>query len=1016
MSPLSMPIAIAAALTMGSAIFHALVYVRQSARKEYLYFAIVCLLMVLYDIISLNVYNASYPEQATYWLKLRMLVLAPSGLALVWYLHTYTGHPDKRPVYFFTAYFSIAFIIGVFAPGGLFWTEQVPVLQEVHLPWFGPVTFYEFSLSSFGAFRYLIRVLFVAYFCWVTFWYLRHRSLRKGLAMIASFMVFFVGIANDSAVRLGLYDFIYIIEFSFMGVVMFMTWQLGNQVAEALVVRDQLEESERRYRLLAENISDNVWVVDMDMRFVYSSPSVKGLLGFEPAEVIGMSAYKIMTEEAFGQVQQELLGGLEENRLFPDGDVKRNLIIQLIRKDGTPIHTEIKAGFLYDDDRNPVGLVGITRDVEAQIVAEKALRESEEKYRRVYENIQDVYFEADLDGIIREVSPSIRYVTQYTREELIGRNIRSLTINPDERNDRLETIVSQGRINDYEAEFIDKDGSIVRASITAAFLFDEEGRPTGTAGTIRNIEDRKRAEEALQDSEIRFRLLAENSTDVIWTMSLGGAFTYISPSVERMSGFTVEEVMKMTLDQYLTPESWAKVQRSIARELSSDRASNGYPATLELQQYTKSGDVIDVEVTSNWILNEEGQPVGVRGATRDIRARKKAEREKSELEAQLLQARKMEAIGTLAGGIAHDFNNILHPIIGYTQMLMEEHKDRESTTEVLDEINRAAIRAKELVSQILTFGRRSSEAPSLVDLSAVVKESLSLLKGSIPSTIEVKATLPEADGGVFGNSSQLHQMVMNLCTNAYQAMKNMGGVMTIRLQKVSLNGDGGALAPNLPKGYYQKLSVSDTGPGMSKAVTERIFEPYFTTKDVGEGTGMGLAMVHSIVKSHKGEIRVHSKLNRGALFEVYLPAAPGACDEKAKPEVKEAPKGEEERILVVDDEPQTLRMTKRSLEKLGYLVHAEESSLAALDHFSNNPDSFDLILTDMTMPGLTGDVLAQKILAVRPDIPIILCTGCADAGVFQKEAGLEAVKFLQKPVDRQVLAQTIKEALSAGVM
>ena len=1004
-----MPIAIAAALTMGAAVFHALVYVRQSERREYLYFAVVCLLMVLYDVISLNVYNSHDPERAFVWLKMRMLILAPLGLALVWYLQSYTGHPDKRPVYFFTVYFSIALVIGLFAPGGLFWMEDLPVLKEVRLPWGLHFSFYEFSLSAFGASRYLIRVLFIGYFCWVTLWYARHRSLRMGLAMIASFAVFFMGIANDSAVRLGLYNFFYVLEFSFMGVVMFMTWQLGNQVVEAAVVKDQLAESEKRYRLLAENISDNVWVLDMDMKFVYTSPSVKGLLGYDPGEVIGTEAWRIMTPGGMETVKQAFMEGLEENRQIPDEDVRRNLIIQLVRKDGAPIYTEIKAGFLYDDQRNPIGLVGISRDVEAQVVAEKALRESEEKYRRVYENIQDVYFEADLDGIIREVSPSIKFVTQYTREELIGRNIRSMTINPEERNDRLEKIVDAGRINDYEATFVDKDGSLIRTAITAGFLTDDEGKPRGTVGTIRNIEARKRAEEALRDSEIRFRLLAENATDVIWTMTLGGAFTYVSPSVERLTGFSVEEVLNMTLEEYLTPGSLEKVQALIARELAGGSVNRKDPINMEVQQHTKSGEIIDVEVSSNWILDEEGHPIGVRGATRDIRARKKAERERNELEAQLLQARKMEAIGTLAGGIAHDFNNILHPIVGYTQMLKDEHEGVTSTTEVLDEILRAASRAKELVAQILTFGRRSSETRALVSLSAVVRESLGLLKAAIPSTVEVKTQLADLDGVVFGNSSQLHQVVMNLCTNAYQAMKDMGGVMTIGLEHVVLKKDAGDLAFNLPSGEYQKLSVSDTGPGMSPAVMERIFEPYFTTKDVGAGTGMGLAVVHSIVKSHRGEIRVQSRVNQGAAFEVYLPAAQGVPEKEAGPQMGEAPKGNKERLLVVDDEPQTLRMTKRSLERLGYLVHAEDGGQSALDVFTANPDAFDLVITDMTMPGLTGDVLARQILNLRPEVPIILCTGYSDAYPQFQSQELSSIQLLRKPVERQVLARTIKD-------
>ncbi|MBI9075206.1 MAG: PAS domain S-box protein [Desulfatibacillum sp.] len=1011
MSSLSMPIAIAATLTMGAGIFNALVYMRQSARREYLSFSIACFLMVFYDIFSIYLYSSSHPEQAFFWLKARMLVLAPTAVALVWFLHDYTGHPNKKPVYAFTIYFVSALLLGLIAPGGMVWVNDAPVLRLVDLPFGFHVAFYELVLSPLGFLRFIVRLVLLVYFSWVILWFLKRTSLRKGLAMVCSFTFFFVGLANDTAVRLGLYDFIYVMEFAFLGVVLFMTYELANEIVEAAAIRDQLAESEKRYRLLAENISDNVWTLGLDLRFTYVSPSIMGLLGYTPKEIVGTDVLEILSPDSRDIVRQALADALEEKLRFPEKELQRRFRVQSVRKDKSLVHVEIQAGFLYDEFQTPLGIVGVSRDVEAQVKAEAALRESEEKYRRMYESIQDVYFEADLDGIIQEVSPSISTVTQYSREDLIGRNMRGLSLHPEERADRLASIAETGRINDYEVAFRDKDGSVIRTAITAAFLLDEEGKPLGTVGTIRNIEARKKMEEALRESETRFRILAENSTDVIWTMTLGGAFTYVSPSVERLTGFTVDQLLKMTLEDYVTPESLTQIHSLMAEELARGPVTRVDPVTMEVQQYAKDGSIIDIEVSANWILNEIGQPVGIRGATRDIRARKIAEKEKQKLEAQLLQARKMEAIGTLAGGIAHDFNNILHPVMGYAQMLLAEDGHGESTREALEEIMQAAKRAKDLVSQILTFGRRSAEIQTCVSLDAIVQEALGLLKASIPSTIEIRQEIKKPGASVYGDFSQLHQVVMNLCTNAYQAMRNKGGVLIIGLEEVNLTHEDKETSLDLPKGAYQKLSVTDSGPGIAPAVMERLYEPYFTTKEVGEGTGMGLAVVHAIVKKHRGEIRVRSSIEGGTTFEVYLPAVEGFPEPVSIAIVADAPGGKE-RLLIVDDEGQVLRLTQRMLEKLGYRIQAEQDSNKALELFASDPRAFDLVLTDMTMPGLTGEDLAKRILEIRPDIPIILCTGYADIFSQKQARELGFAQCLYKPLDRQLLAQTLRTVLS----
>ena len=379
------------------------------------------------------------------------------------------------------------------------------------------------------------------------------------------------------------------------------------------------------------------------------------------------------------------------------------------------------------------------------------------------------------------------------------------------------------------------------------------------------------------------------------------------------------------------------------------------------------------------------------------------------MEAQVQQSQKMESIGTLAGGIAHDFNNILFPILGHTQMLMDDIPDDSPFKESLKEIYVSALRAKDLVQQILAFSRQESSELKLMKMQPIIKEALKLIRSTIPTTISINQNIQPDCGAVKANPTQVHQIVMNLATNAYHAMENNGGELKVSLKAVELSQQD-LIHTDLTPGKYACMTISDTGIGITKDVIDKIFEPFFTTKEKGKGTGMGLSVVHGIIKTMSGEIVVDSELGKGTEFHVYLPIAESAFKIEES-QIKEPIRGGDERILLVDDEEVILKMETQALERLGYQITSRASSIDALEAFKANPNKFDLVITDMAMPNLTGDKLAVELIKIRPDIPILLCTGFSEAITEEKIKSMGIKDLLLKPIIIKDLARKIREVL-----
>jgi PAS domain S-box-containing protein len=519
---------------------------------------------------------------------------------------------------------------------------------------------------------------------------------------------------------------------------------------------------------------------------------------------------------------------------------------------------------------------------------------------------------------------------------------------------------------------------------------------------LKEIQNRKLIAEQkkeIQESSEKFIAFTNQSNEGITMTDMNGNYLFVNPGFCKMSGYSEEELLKLSVLD-MRPENQTS---NSFQQIKTQK--EGLVVEVNLQRKDNTQYLADIIGTIITI----GDKQFVLGTIRDISPRKRVENERAKLEEQLQQSQKMEAVGTLAGGIAHDFNNIIGVISGFTELTMDDLSDPEEVLENLQQVMDAANRAQEMVAQILTFSRKTGRNMGGVDMSMGIKETLKFLRSAIPSTIEIKQNIEKDLGLIYGNPIQINQVLMNLCTNAAHAMKENGGVLEINLKKCVITND--SPLQEIKPGIYQQLIVSDSGHGMSKEVLERIYEPYFTTKEKEEGSGMGLAVIYGIVNSHKGAIEVSSNVGIGTTFSVYFPLMESSEVIKPVSDLESFPRGNNEMILFLDDEPALVKVGTKVLKRLGYRVESRVNSIKALEAFKTSPDDFDIIITDMTMPNMTGVVFAKEVHQIRPEIPVVICTGFSGDINNEnfKQYGINA--FLMKPITKKVLSETLHNIL-----
>ncbi|MBC2715485.1 MAG: PAS domain S-box protein [Desulfobacteraceae bacterium] len=643
-------------------------------------------------------------------------------------------------------------------------------------------------------------------------------------------------------------------------------------------------------------------------------------------------------------------------------------------------------------------------------LSEKALHESKEKYRSIIENIEDGYYEVDADGNFVFFNDSLCRILGYSRADLMGMNHRKL-IEKEDVDKVYKTfnhVFTTGEpFKGIDWEIITSDGRKCRIDVSVSLVRDENNNPKGFRGIIRDMTARKQAETALKESNEKYRQLLNHAPTGIYEIDfIKGKLTSVNDVLCEYTGYSRDELLSMSIYDLMTRES----QKIFISRLEKLFNGEKIPDSVEYQVKTKDGQLIWALLHAKYFY-ENGSPKGATVVIHKIDDLKKQQEETRRLEDQLRQAQKMEAIGTLAGGIAHDFNNILSAIMGYTEVSLLRVVGDDKLKQHLQKVLKACNRARDMVKQILAFSRQSDYERKPIRISQVVKEAGKMLQASLPATTDIRMDIDPASGIIDADDIQIHQIMMNLCTNAAYAMKDKGGILGISLSNIELGEKDVAAHPDLKPGSFLKLSISDTGGGISSEVMDRMFDPYFTTKPKGEGTGLGLSIVHGLVKAHSGFLTVESDFGHGSTFHVFLPKTENEFIPE-KVESADMPSGSE-KILFIDDEQSLADVGKQMLEYLGYCVTIRTSSVEALAHFKSDLKKFDLVITDMTMPELTGDKLSQQILELRPDIPIIICTGHSEHITEKRSREMGIKAFVVKPYLIHDLAKIVRQVMDS---
>ncbi len=647
------------------------------------------------------------------------------------------------------------------------------------------------------------------------------------------------------------------------------------------------------------------------------------------------------------------------------------------------------------------------------IAGQREIEESKEYLESIFKTTKDGIIVSDEQGSFVKVNSAVEEMTGYSEGELAGRHPLDLVV-MDELQSKASHEISEsfekGEIKNLEVSWRRKDGSICPVEFNTKFLKDDKGNISSSVSAIRDITERKQVLEALKESEERLELSYKATNDGLWDWNIKDDKCFFSPRYSTMLGYEPNELLASfeTWKSLIHPDDLELANQKVEDHL--EKRSDAYVQEYRMQ--TKAGEFFWVQSRGRVIeFGEKGEPVRMIGIHTDISERKADQEEKKILEARLQQAQKMEEIGTLAGGVAHDFNNLLGVIMGYTEMSLDDAPEGTGFREGLNEVLTAANRAKDLVDQILTFSRQTDQELKPVRVKPIIEELLKFIRASFPATIEIKQELKAESDVVMSDPTQIHQVLMNLCTNAKHAMEEKGGVLEISLTEETPGPESGVASPERILGKYLKLSVSDTGSGMDPAIAKRIFDPFFTTKEQGKGSGLGLSVVHGIVKSSGGEIDVLSEQGKGTTFLVFLPLVESRSPASEAVSLEHF-SGGNEHILLVDDEEVICNMTQKILEKLGYRVISRTSSIEALDVFSRMPEKFDLVITDQTMPDLTGADLSKELLLIRPGIPIILCTGFSEVINKSQAFQMGISEYVTKPVVTAKLAGVIRKTLN----
>jgi two-component system cell cycle sensor histidine kinase/response regulator CckA len=797
--------------------------------------------------------------------------------------------------------------------------------------------------------------------------------------------------------------------------------KLNEELEQRVIERSaELFESEQRHRSLLQASADPIVVYDMEGRVTYLNPAFTQTFGWTLEELQGEHV-DFVPEENWPETKAAIdrMRQGEKVQLF---ETRRST------KDGSILDIQLSTSLFQDRDGSPAGNIVILRDVtesnraeeelrqahheleqgvaertselvraneqlrqkiEERKQAEEALRGSERQYRNLVDNALVGIYKTDLEGNILYVNEALIKMMEFeSLEDMKSVRVLARYSNLEDRDIFIKTLKQTGKINDFEVDLLTKSGGVKNVILTGALEGDS------ISGMILDITERKQAVE----ERIRLATAVDQAAESVIISDKRGAIQYVNPAFERISGFTREDIVGRNFRVLKSDTHDEEFYREMYRTISSGKGWAG-----QIDNRMKDGSLRQFETTISPIRDDSGAIVNFVSVNRDVT-------QEVALEAQLLQAQKMEAVGTLAGGIAHDFNNLLQVIQGYTEVLIHGVNEDPSHHEALQKIHRSAKRGAELTRQLLTFSRKVQSERRPLDLNQEVEQVKNLLERTIPKMIEIELHLDKAPAIVSADPVQVEQALMNLAVNAMDAMSD-GGRIIIETERATLDERFCKTHLGARPGEYVLLTISDTGHGMNKEVVEHVFEPFYTTKEVGKGTGLGLAMVYGIVKTHEGYILCYSELDTGTTFKIYLPALvqgehwreAGAGDDQLK--------GGDETILLVDDEKYIRELGVELLTDVGYKVFTATDGEGALELYRKEQKRIDLVILDLVIPGMGGKKCYEEILKINPQAKILIVSGYSVNGPGQEAMEAGAKGFVGKPFDVSHMLTTVRHIL-----
>ncbi len=765
---------------------------------------------------------------------------------------------------------------------------------------------------------------------------------------------------------------------------------IARDITDRKLAEQALRDSEEKYRTLVEESFDGIFV-QKSTEIVFANSRLCEMLGYSEPELVGKEHWRIYHPDYYEVTR------IRAQARMRGESVPSRYEVRLQRKDGTSFDGEINAKALTIEGQP--GIQVWIRDVTERKKAEESLRKSEELYRELFDNSADLIYTHDLEGNYTSVNKAVESLLGYTPEEFLKISYREI-VDPDylritEDNLRRKVNGHVDRTGPYEVLVTTKDGQRLWLEVNSRIII-HEGRRVGIHGMARDISDRKVAQEQLK----RLFAAVEQAGETIVVTDPLGTIEYVNPAFEATTGYTYAEAIGKNLSILKSG-----IHGRAFYEEMWDTISGGAVWRGRLTNRRKDGTLYEETATISPIKDETGRIVNYVAVKRDVTREVMLQR-------QLLQAQKMEAIGTLAGGIAHDFNNVLQAILGYSDLLLMKTQPQDPDRKKLEVIQHAARDGADLVSRILTFSRKGESEIRPMDLNIEILRVEKLLLRTLPRMIQIDVLLAEDLQIIDADPAQIEQVILNLGVNAQHAMPD-GGRLVIETSNVSLNDEYLRTHLGAQPGKYVLLTISDTGVGIEADVLDRIFEPFFTTKSNRGGTGLGLAMVHGIVAQHGGYIRCYSEPGRGTSFKIYFPVSAGELIPDVS-STREMPAFGTETILLVDDDDQIREMARQMVELGGYQVITARSGEEALEMYTSHGADIALIILDLIMPGMGGNRCLEELLRIDPDVRVLVASGYSENGLSVAEKGAGARGFVGKPYDAKDILSAIRKVLDKG--